>query len=133
MKMSKKVLAAVLCLALVLSLSTVAFAAAPMSTLVSTSRLGYTVIGRGSATSTVGTASLTASTSSDTPNIPSDDCSCSAKVEGYTSAGTYLGSSERTGVTSASATFNDSTGRIDYVKCTFTFVGQTYGPYNVTA
>ena len=129
MKMTKRVVALVLCLTLVFSLSIVAYAASS-KTFFSATRYGYTVTGRGTTDTSKATATMIA-TPGNSPSIPENDCSSTVTLKAYSSNDTVVGSATKTGTTEVRAECRYSAGAATYTISSFRFNGYNYGPYNL--
>ena len=128
MKMSRRILATILCLALVLSLAVVAYAAS--STFVTGTRYGYRYNARGTISGLTATAKLSATAISGEVSIPSSDCSGDVWVLVFIDETNVIASAHNTGTLSTTAT-STVTQPIYKTYSTFEFTGLDLGGYRL--
>lgn len=129
MKMTKRVVALVLCLTLVFSLSIVAYAASS-KTFFSSTRYGYTVTGRGTTDTTEATATMIV-TPGNSPSIPEYDCSSTVSLYAYSSDDSLVASAKDTKTDDVRVACTYSAGTATYTISSFRFTGYNYGSYDL--
>lgn len=124
MKTGRKMIAILVCVALLFSLSVVAYAAS--SAFFTDDYSGYRCTGRGSFSGFNATSSLSAEEIPDQLHIPAYDCTAYTWVVAYDSGGKIIGSENNTGTTYVSASFT-GTRAVFSIGCGFTFNGFHFG------
>lgn len=125
----RRILAVLVCVMIVASLSVTAFAAS--TTFFTRTVYGYSCTGRGSFSGTTATSTLSATPVSSQANIPSEDCTAETWVAAWDSTGAYLGSEHVISTTNAKATLvTDRT--VAKIGCGFTFTGTHFGYFYAT-
>ena len=128
--MSKRIVSAILCLALVMAMAVPALAA---TTLYSRINAGYRITGTATVSSSRATSTMTASEASGTPLKPIEEYSdSSVLIRAYNSAGKQIGTASNYGYPTLSATYSGS-GSISKIVVTHTFNNTQYGPYSLYA
>lgn len=134
MKVTKRVFAMVLCVALILSLATVAFAATTSRVFFTTSNgYGYTIRGTGKIDGTAGTSYLTAWSSSSTPSISVSDLYSKAGIEVYSSGGYLEGKGWGTVGTDYATVTLTASGNVSQIRCAYQHMSKEYGWYTLSA
>lgn len=134
MKVTKRVFAMVLCVALILSLATVAFAATTSRVFFTTSNgYGYTIRGTGKIDGTAGTSYLTAWSSSSTPSIKVSDLTSQAYVAIWDSSGGQVGSGWGSYGTDYAEVRLYAKNNVTKIRCEYEHMGKYYGPYTLVA
>lgn len=130
MKMSRRILIVVVCLALLLSFSSPAFAAASQ-TFFTRNAYGYRCTGSGSISGREATAVFDAEALSTlTQTIPAFACTCETWVLAYDNAGNYIGASTTgNGTIHSSATYLSETTPIYRTYCSYQFNNTDFGGY----
>lgn len=127
MKMTKRVVALVLCLTLIFSLSIVAYAASS-KTFFSATRYGYTVTGRGTTDTSKATATMIV-TPGNSPSIPEYDCTSYVSLTARSSNGNIIARAEDTSSDDVYAECNYRAGAVTHTISSFKFTGYNYGSY----
>ena len=127
MKNSRRLLAVLVCLIMVVSMSVVASAAASKTFFIKDVG-GYQCTGRGTISANVGTAVLNATEIPMQPIIPNDACTSTVFVLAHNSSGELMGATTTNGTVYASATYKAPNDIAD-TYCTFEFNGEDLGGY----
>ena len=128
--MSKHIVSAILCLALVVALAVPAFAA---TTLYSRINAGYRITGTATVSSSSASTTMTASEVSGTPLKPIEEYSdSSVLIRAYNRAGKQIGTASNSGYPTLSVTYSGA-GSIYKIGVTHTFNNTTYGAYYLYA
>ncbi len=127
MKNSRRMLAVLVCVVMVLSMAVVASAAASKTFFIKDSG-GYQCTGRGTISDNVGTAVFSATALPLQPIIPDDACACTVFVLAHNSSGELMGATTTNGTVYASATYKAPNDIAD-TYCTFEFNGVDLGGY----
>lgn len=128
--MSKRIVSAILCLALVVALAVPTLAA---TTLYSRINAGYRITGTATISGTTARTTMTASEVSSTPLKPIEEYSdSSVLIRAYNSAGRQIGTASNGGYPTLSTTCYAS-GSISKIVVTHTFNSTQYGPYSLYA
>lgn len=128
--MSKRIVSAILCLALVVAMAIPAFAA---TTLYSRINAGYRITGTATVSSSRATSTMTASEVSGSAVKPIEEYSDSVVfITAYDKAGNKIGTASNGGYPTLSTTCYAS-GSISKIVVTHTFNSTQYGPYSLYA
>ena len=127
--MSKRIVSAILCLALVVALAVPAFAAA---TLYSRINAGYRITGTASISGGTGTSTMSATPAIANPMKPIEEYEGSIRIEAYAS-GKYIGSTSRNGCPDFSAVYTNTSGSLSKIVTSQRFNGTFYGSFTVSA
>lgn len=127
--MSKRIVSAILCLALVVALAVPAFAA---TTLYSRINAGYRITGTATVSSSRATSTMTASEVSGSAVKPIEEYEGSIRIEAYAS-GKYIGSTSRNGCPDFSAVYTNTSGSLSKIVTSQRFNGTFYGSFTVSA
>ena len=125
MKMSRRILTVVVCLALIFSLASPVFAATTRTFFTKTAA-GFSCTGSGTVSDWSATAVLNAVSLSKA--VPPEYATCETWVMAYDSEGNYIGASTTSGNLRASATYISAT-EIDFTYCSFEFTNIDLGGY----
>ena len=125
MKMSRRMLSVLICLVLVLSLSSPVFATTSRTFFTRTAA-GYHCTGSGSVSNWSATVEFDAESLSRA--VPPENATCKTWVLAYDSEGNYIGASTTNGTLHSSATYISQT-QIDYAYCSFEFCNLDLGGY----
>ena len=127
--MSKRIVSAILCLALVVALAVPAFAA---TTLYSRINAGYRITGTASISGGTGTSTMSATPAIANPTKPIEEYEGSIRIEAYAS-GKYIGSTSRNGCPDFSAVYTNTSGSLSKIVTSQRFNGTFYGSFTVSA
>lgn len=127
--MSKRIVSAILCLALVVALAVPAFAA---TTLYSRINAGYRITGTASISGGTGTSTMSATPAIANPMKPIEEYEGSIWIEAYAS-GKYIGSTSRNGCPDFSAVYTNTSGSLSKIVTSQRFNGTFYGSFTVSA
>ena len=127
--MSKRIVSAILCLALVVALAVPAFAA---TTLYSRIHAGYRITGTASISGGTGTSTMSATPAIANPMKPIEEYEGSIRIEAYAS-GKYIGSTSRNGCPDFSAVYTNTSGSLSKIVTSQRFNGTFYGSFTVSA
>lgn len=127
--MSKRIVSAILCLALVVALAVPAFAA---TTLYSRINAGYRITGTASISGGTGTSTMSATPAIATHIKPIEEYEGSIRIEAYAS-GKYIGSTSRNGCPDFSAVYTNTSGSLSKIVTSQSFNGTFYGSFTVSA
>lgn len=125
---SRKILAILVCLVLVVSMAVVA-SAATSTTFFSQKADGYQCVGTGSVDGSKGTATLKATALPMHQIIPGVDCISEIFVLAYDINGNYIGAANTEGDVNASATYQNSDRTIGHTYNDFVFNSIDLGGY----
>ena len=128
--MSKRIVSAILCLALVVALAVPAFSAT--TTLYSRTNAGYRITGTANVSSSYASTTMTASEVSGTPLKPLEEYSASISLRCYATNDRLLYSNSKTGSPTLSLSYSSGTS-ITKVRTVHTFNGTTFGDFTVFA
>lgn len=129
---SRRILAILVCLVLVVSMAVVA-SAATSKTFFTKKADGYQCVGTGSIDGTKGTATLSATALPMQQIIPGIDCQSEVTVVAYRSNGQKIGSATSIGDVEAVVTYTNNSTAISKTECTFVFNGYDLGGYTLNA
>jgi len=127
--MSKRIVSAILCLALVVALAVPALAA---TTLYSRINAGYRITGTASISGGTGTSTMSATPAIANPMKPIEEYEGSIRIEAYAS-GKYIGSTSRNGCPDFSAVYTNTSGSLSKIVTSQRFNGTFYGSFTVSA
>ena len=127
--MSKRIVSAILCLALVVALAVPALAA---TTLYSRTNAGYRITGTASISGGTGTSTMSATPAIANPMKPIEEYEGSIRIEAYAS-GKYIGSTSRNGCPDFSAVYTNTSGSLSKIVTSQRFNGTFYGSFTVSA
>lgn len=127
MKTSRRMLAVVVCMVMVLSMAVVASAAAS-KLFFNKSSGGYQCTGRGTIDGNVATATFSATEIPLKPVIPSEACTSTIYVLAYDTAGNYMGAATSDGNVNAYAYYRANLN-VGESYCSFEFNGADLGSY----
>lgn len=130
--MSKRIVSAILCLALVVAMAVPAFAAT--TTLYSRTNAGYRITGTANVSSSYASTTMTASEVSGTPLKPIEEYSDSVvSITAYDKAGNKIGTARNYGYPTLTTVLTGTTTSIYRAEFTHTFNNTTYGYYTLYA
>ena len=127
--MSKRIVSAILCLALVVAMAVPALAA---TTLYSRINAGYRITGTASISGGTGTSTMSATPAIANPIKPIEEYEGSIRIEAYAS-GKYIGSTSRNGCPDFSAVYTSTSGSLSKIVTSQRFNGTFYGSFTVSA
>ena len=127
--MSKRIVSAILCLALVVALAVPALAA---TTLYSRINAGYRITGTASISGGTGTSTMSATPAIANPMKPIEEYEGSIRIEAYAS-GKNIGSTSRNGCPDFSAVYTNTSGSLSKIVTSQRFNGTFYGSFTVSA
>ena len=127
--MSKRIVSAILCLALVVAMAVPALAA---TTLYSRINAGYRITGTASISGGTGTSTMSATPAIANPIKPIEEYEGSIRIEAYAS-GKYIGSTSRNGCPDFSAVYTNTSGSLSKIVTSQSFNGTFYSSFTVSA
>lgn len=129
----RRMFATILCLALVLSMSVVAFAATSKTFFSKQNGYGYTIRGSGKINGATGTSTLNLTASTTNLSIAEKDLVSYATIAIYDANGNLAGYGTGSKGTTYATVSLSATTNLTKIQCSYTSNGTSYGTYDLSA